>query len=75
MTSPKLRLAWLLAAIALPGLSGCEMEPDPKVVAAEKRGADWAWEQDVKKVTDCGALEDLDERQGCAKWVNNRDDQ
>jgi hypothetical protein len=67
-----MRLAWLLAALAL---SGCEMPVDPKVAEAEKRGADYAWEHDFKMTSDCGSLQDLDERQGCAKWVNARDDQ
>ena len=69
------RCAWLLAALALSSLAGCEMPVDPKVAEAEKRGADYAWEHDLKRATDCGSLPDLDERQGCAKWVNNRDDQ
>lgn len=65
----------LLALASTLALAGCA-EPDPNspVAQAEKRGADYAWQNDLKLVSDCGALEDLDERQGCAKWINNRED-
>jgi hypothetical protein len=67
-----------LLAIALATLAGCEPEkrdPNDPVAQAEKRGADDAGEIDLKRVSDCGSLEDMDERQGCAKWVNSRDDE
>ena len=66
----------LLSAVALASLAACDTERDPNdpVVLAEKRGADYAWENDLKRVSDCGSLADMDERQGCAKWVNSRDD-
>jgi hypothetical protein len=65
----------LLAALPLAALAGCMAEPDPNSprALAEKRGADYAWEHDLKLVSDCGSLQDLDERQGCAKWINARD--
>jgi hypothetical protein len=75
--APSFRHAFLLA-VALATLAGCaegKRDPNDPVVQAEKRGADYAWEHDFKLASDCGALEDLDERQGCAHWVNNRDDQ
>jgi hypothetical protein len=67
----------LLSAVALASLAACDTERDPNdpVVLAEKRGADYAWENDLKRVSDCGSLADMDERQGCAKWVNHRDDE
>lgn len=75
MNAPtRIRFPWLLAAIASSALAGCEIPVDPKVAEAEKRGADYAWEHDFKRTSDCGSLQDLDERQGCAKWVNARDD-
>ena len=64
----------LLATAALAGCEGVERDPNDPIAQAEKRGADYAWDHDLKLVTDCGALQDLDERQGCAKWVNNRED-
>ena len=77
MTHRKLPIHALFAVLATTALSGCEaLEPDPNspVAQAEKRGADYAWQKDLKLVSDCGSLQDLDERQGCAKWVNNRED-
>jgi hypothetical protein len=77
MTYRNLQALTLSAVLATAALAGCEaMEPDPNspVAQAEKRGADYAWQNDLKLVSDCGSLQDLDERQGCAKWINNRED-
>jgi hypothetical protein len=77
MTYRKFLTRGLLVGLAMAALAGCEgVEPDPDspVGRAQKRGADYAWDHDFKLVTDCGALADMDERNGCAKWVNNRDD-
>jgi hypothetical protein len=73
---PTVRRVALLAVLATATLAGCAGEPDPNspVAQAEKRGADYAWQHDFKLASDCGSLEDMDERQGCAKWVNNRED-
>ena len=75
--TPAMNFRPLLLAVALATLAGCEegpRDPNDPVALAEKRGADYAWENDLKRVSDCGSLEDMDERQGCAKWVNSRDD-
>jgi hypothetical protein len=75
MPTRTFRSVALLAVLSAMALAGCA-EPDPNspVAQAEKRGADYAWHNDLKLVSDCGSLQDLDERQGCAKWVNNRED-
>jgi hypothetical protein len=73
--TPTLHRASLLAVLLC--LAGCEPEkvdPNSPVGQAMQRGADYAWEHDLKRASDCGALEDMDERQGCAKWVNNHKD-
>ena len=73
---PGFRPLALLALLSMAPLSGCgEPDPNSPVALAEKRGADHAWQNDYKLASDCGALKDLDERNGCAKWVNARDDQ
>jgi uncharacterized protein YceK len=42
---------------------------DP-VAQAHHRGREWAMDNHAKLVTDCGALADLDERFGCADYIN-----
>jgi hypothetical protein len=73
--TPIWRLRPLLAAgLCLAACDAASEDPDSPIGQAHKRGADYAWEHDLKLVSDCGSLADLDERQGCAKWVNERDD-
>ena len=73
--SPRIRCLALLAVLSTATLASCgEPDPNSPVAQAEKRGADYAWEHDFKRVSDCGTLEDMDERQGCAKWVNAHKD-
>jgi len=72
---PRVSFLVLLAVLSSATLAACgEPDPNSEVAKAEKRGADYAWEHEFKRTTDCGALEDVDERQGCAKWVNNHKD-
>lgn len=47
--------------------------PDP-LREAHQRGWLWAQRTDAKLITDCGAVQDEDERFGCATFVNNRSD-
>jgi hypothetical protein len=70
-------LALLVLATALPlALAGCE-EKSPeeleRIAELRERGRTYAWEHDFTKVSDCGALKDMDERHGCAAWVEERD--
>lgn len=44
--------------------------PDP-VAQAHEIGRQWAISSNARLVTDCGALEDADQRFGCAKYVND----
>ncbi|MGH8028732.1 MAG: hypothetical protein ACREO3_02235, partial [Arenimonas sp.] len=76
MTShPNLRCLLLFALVACAGLPGCiEEDPNSPAAQARQRGRDWAFMEDVKRVTDCGALEDMDERDGCARYVHEQED-
>jgi len=53
--------------------SPSEQAPDP-LREAHQRGWLWAQRNDAKLLTDCGAVENEDERFGCATFVNNRSD-
>jgi hypothetical protein len=70
-------LAALVLATALPlALAGCEVDPEEERRIAElrERGRTWAWEHEVKRVSDCGALKDKEEKHGCAEWVREQED-
>ena len=89
-TTSALRLGPLLAAALLLTAAGCtakqgaDASADPFAAAphdppdplreAHQRGWLWAQRTDAKLVTDCGAVENEDERFGCATYVNNRSD-
>jgi hypothetical protein len=53
--------------------SAQDQAPDP-IREAHQRGWLWAQRTDAKLITDCGAIQDEDERFGCATYVNNRSD-
>lgn len=63
-------LAALLSLSAV-GCAGEELDPDDPVAQARARGRTHAIDNDYKLASDCGSLEDLDERHGCAAYVND----
>jgi hypothetical protein len=50
--------------------SGQAAAGDP-IAEAHERGRQWAMREDAKLVTDCGALDNGDERFGCADYINH----
>ena len=82
---PLLAMAMLLSAAGCTAKQGGDPDLDPFAASpndqspdpireAHQRGWLWAQRSDAKLITDCGAIENEDERFGCATYVNNRSD-
>ena len=67
-----LRIACLAAMAALT-LAGCSMEVSEEVAEKRRMGKNWAQDNDIRRVSDCGALEDNEEQRGCAEYVESID--
>src|SRR5690242_19653717 len=85
-TKSALLVGLLFASTVALVLTGCKAQQKPNaetsantqqaaaldtVAEARKWGAQWALNNNVKLVTDCGALTDDEQRYGCADYVNH----